>query len=87
MFVQNFLNATGERPPYQLLGWGGGCTAIVEYARAAPLGRVSSLVCMDGYPNNVEFREKQVRERERANERSENVDIVYVERIGSSARR
>ena len=47
--------ATGESPPYRLVGWGGGGENVWRYALKRP-GDVDSLVFLDTYGDGVEWR-------------------------------
>ena len=50
-----FLAATGEAPPYTLVGWGGGGASVLDYAQQNPT-QVKSLVFLGFFPPGVEWR-------------------------------
>jgi pimeloyl-ACP methyl ester carboxylesterase len=53
-----FLSATKERPPFALVGWGGGGADAMHFARVAEKGLLSSLVLLATTSEGTEFREK-----------------------------
>jgi hypothetical protein len=55
VFYHNMLLSFGEKPPFIMVGWGGGGITYYEYARDHP-EMVHSLVFMDTYPVDIEFK-------------------------------
>jgi pimeloyl-ACP methyl ester carboxylesterase len=52
-----FFNATGEKPPYMLIGWGGGSDNVVTYMSLYP-EKVTGVVVLDMYADGVEWRQE-----------------------------
>ena len=58
-FMVPLLDSLGEKPPFALVGWGGGGSNVINYAMAQR-DHVASLTFLDSYRPNLEWRTYQM---------------------------